>query len=121
MENDSAPPAPERPAVRVRPFAPADRGFVLSLAPRLVEGIPAWRDSEKMRITAEGWLTDSMNRHGGESFVYIAEAVQGELLGFATVAHSKHFTGVPQAELGELAVREDVQGRGVGQALVAAC
>ena len=74
-----------------------------------------------MLAAAQGWLRDGMDQHGGKSFVLIAEDAHGARLGFATVAQSRHFTGVPQAELGELVVREDAEGQGVGQALVAAC
>ena len=53
--------------------------------------------------------------------VLIAEDENGERLGFATVSHSTHFTGQPQAYIGELATSEKVEGRGVGSALVEAC
>jgi GNAT superfamily N-acetyltransferase len=111
---DDAPP-------RVRPFAPGDREFVLSLAPRLLIGIPSWRDDDKMLRAVDRWLNSGMDQHGGRSFVFIAEDVQGAPLGFAIVEDSSHFTGVPQAELGELVVKEASEGRGVGRALVAAC
>src|SRR5689334_8655280 len=121
MGKDAEGPAQGTLSIRVRPFVPADRAFVLSLAPRLLIGIPAWRDSATMLMTVEHWLAKGMDQHGDQGFVFIAEDGQGDRLGVATVAHSKHFTGAPQAELGELAVREDAQGQGVGQALVAAC
>ncbi|TMD75294.1 MAG: GNAT family N-acetyltransferase [Chloroflexi bacterium] len=35
--------------LRVRQYVPADREFVLSLAPRLAIGIPPWRDPQKMK------------------------------------------------------------------------
>lgn len=62
-----------------------------------------------------------MAQHGGETMVFVAEDAAGEPLGFATISRSAHFTGVPQAEIGELAVDETREGRGVGAALVAAC
>jgi GNAT superfamily N-acetyltransferase len=53
--------------------------------------------------------------------VLIAEDEKGEQLGFATVSHRTHFTGQPQAYIGELATSEKVEGRGAGSALVEAC
>lgn len=107
--------------VRVRPFVPNDRDFVLSLAPRLAIGMQPWRDRELWLETVEGWLTESMNQHTQKAMVFIAEDETGERLGFATVAHSKHFTGQPQAYIGELATSDTAEGRGVGTALVQAC
>lgn len=113
---------PNGPAtIRVRLFAPGDRAFVLALAPRLVIGIPPWRDAGRMLETARGWLEHSMAQHGGETMMFVAEDDGGTSLGFASVSRSAHFTGVPQAEIGELAVDEAREGRGVGRALVSAC
>ena len=53
--------------------------------------------------------------------VLIAEDEWGKRLGFATVSHSKHFTGQPQAYIGELVTDGTAEGRGVGTALVTAC
>ena len=49
------------------------------------------------------------------------EDEQGERLGFATVSHNTHFTGQPQAYIGELAANENAEGLGVGTALIEAC
>ena len=110
-----------RPLIRVRPYVPTDAPFVLQLAPRLVIGIPAWRDSARMLATAQDWLTRSMARCGGETMVFLAEDDQGEDLGVATVSHHQHFTGARQASIGELAVSEAAEGHSAGRALVEAC
>jgi GNAT superfamily N-acetyltransferase len=105
----------------VRPYVPNDRTFVLSLAPRLAIGKQSWRDLALWLKTVEEWLTESINQHNQKTMVLIAEDEKGEQLGFATVSHSTHFTGQPQAYIGELATVEKVEGRGVGSALVEAC
>lgn len=107
--------------IRVRPYVPADREFVLSLAPRLAIGIPSWRDPHKMIETVQGWITGSIEQHGKKTMVFVAEDEQGECLGFATVSHSTHFTGEGQAYIGELATSEAAEGRGGGFALAQAC
>ncbi len=94
---------------------------MLSLASRLVIGIPPWRDPAKMLETVEQWLANSLAHHGTETMVWIAEDERRGRLGFATVSHSSHFTGVRQAEIGELAVSEAAERHGVGRALVLAC
>jgi GNAT superfamily N-acetyltransferase len=105
----------------VRPYVPADRAFVLSLAPRLAIGMQPWRDLELWLTTVGGWLAESIDQHNQKTMVWIAEDEQGERLGFATVSHSTHFTGQPQAYIGEMATCEMVEGRGVGTALIEAC
>jgi ribosomal protein S18 acetylase RimI-like enzyme len=105
----------------VRPYTPDDRLFVFSLAPRLAIGMQPWRDSKRWLTTVENWLTESINQHKQKTTVLIAEDEQGERLGFATVSHSTHFTGQPQAYIGELATSETAENQGVGTALVKAC
>jgi len=107
--------------LRVRSYTPDDRSFVLSLAPRLAIGMRPWRDPTLWLATVETWLTESINQHGQKTMVLIAESEQGERYGFASISHSTHFTGQPQAYIGELATVETVEGRGVGSALVEAC
>lgn len=107
--------------IRVRPYVPTDQEFVLSLAPRLAIGIPSWRDPQKMIVTAQSWITGSIEGHGKKTMIFVAENEQGERLGFATVSHSTHFTGENQAYIGELATSEAAERRGVGKALALAC
>lgn len=107
--------------IRVRAYVDADRDFVLSLAPRLAIGMPAWRDPQQWLTAVDGWITGSIEQHGRNTMVFIAEDEQGVRLGFATVSHDKHFTGQPQAYIGELATSAEAEGRGAGAALVAAC
>jgi len=107
--------------LRVRPYVPTDRAFVLSLAPRLTIGMPPWRDPQLWLSAVEGWITGSIERRNHTTMVFVAEDDQGERLGFATVSHDTHFTGQRQAYIGELATSETAEGRGVGAALVRAC
>lgn len=105
----------------IRPYVPADREFVLSLAPRLAIGIPPWRDPLTWTATAQNWIEGSIEQHEKKTMVFVAEDKQGELLGFATVSHDTHFTGEGQAYVGELATNETAEGRGVGRALAQVC
>lgn len=111
----------EKAAILVRPYKPGDEAFVLSLAPRLLIGIPPWRSAEKWLEAVQGWITQDFEKHGRQSMLFIAENEQSEGLGFANVGHIQHFTGEPLAYLGELVVKEAAEGQGAGQALVHAC
>jgi GNAT superfamily N-acetyltransferase len=77
--------------------------------------------SKKMIVTAQNWITVSIEQHGKKTMVFVAENEQGERLGFATVSHSTHFTGESQAYIGELAASKAAEKRGVGKALAQAC
>jgi ribosomal protein S18 acetylase RimI-like enzyme len=107
--------------IRTRFYDPADREFVHSLAPRLAIGIAPWRDTEQMIVTAQNWITGSIDQHGQKTVIFVAEDEVGERLGFASVSHSTHFTGEGQAYIGELATAKAAEDRGVGKALVQAC
>jgi GNAT superfamily N-acetyltransferase len=107
--------------IHVRPYVADDRTFVLSLAPRLLIGMPAWRDPHRWLTTFQNWITASIDQHRQKTMVLIAEDDHGERVGFATLSHETHFTGERQAYINELATSDVAEGRGVGTALIAAC
>jgi GNAT superfamily N-acetyltransferase len=73
-----------------------------------------------MLATVRRWLLTGLEAMGADSTVFIAETPDGVPVGVASIERSQHFTGVPQAELGELAVVEAVEGQGVASTLLAA-
>jgi GNAT superfamily N-acetyltransferase len=83
--------------------------------------MPPWRDAQLCLRAVEGWITGSIDQHGEQTMVFVAEDDNGERLGFATVTRDTHFTGVGQAYIGELATSEAAEGCGVGKALLQAC
>jgi ribosomal protein S18 acetylase RimI-like enzyme len=107
--------------IHVRPYTPADQEFVLSLAPRLLVGVAPWIDPERILEAARQWITESIAGHGSQTRVFVAEDARRERLGFASVSRHRHFTGEPQAYIGELAVAEAAEGQGAGTMLVRAC
>jgi ribosomal protein S18 acetylase RimI-like enzyme len=111
----------EQTEIQVRFYTPADQEFLFSLAPRLLIGAAPWIDPERMVEAVRQWIAGSVARHGSETVVFVAEDSRRERLGFASVSRDQHFTGVPRAYIGELAVASAVEGRGVGKALVRAC
>ena len=121
MTNDSSLIDLEVTSIQVRLYTPADREFLLNLAPRLTIGIAPWRNREAMETAMRQFIIDSIEQHPTQTTIFVAVNQQGLQLGFASVSHAKNFTGEPQSYLGELAVREDIEGHGVGNALVKAC
>jgi ribosomal protein S18 acetylase RimI-like enzyme len=111
----------ETTPILVRLYTPADREFLLSLSPRLAIGIAPWRKREAMETTMRQFIIASIEEHPTQTGLFVAVNQQGLQLGFASVSHSKNFTGEAQAYLGELAVSENAEGHGVGYALVKAC
>jgi GNAT superfamily N-acetyltransferase len=104
---------------RIRSAQSSDAVFLERLAERLAIGIPPWRHSAAMVATARGWWLADLQRVGQDAAVYIAETVDEAPIGAVAVARSQHFTGTPQAEVGELAVLTEWEGQGVASALLA--
>ena len=103
--------------MQIRPYEPGDRDAVLEFAERLTIGVAAWRDAVAVRAAAEAWLRDSIDAIGDDGAVFVAE-VGGALGGVVSVTTRRHFTGQADAYVGELAVAEGVERRGVGRALM---
>ena len=111
----------EMDSIQIRLYTPADYEFLLSLAPRLTIGIAPWRNRAAMETAMRQFIIDSIEQHPTQTVIFVAVNQQRQQLGFASVSHSKNFTGEPQAYLGELAASENAEGHGVGYALVRAC
>lgn len=105
---------------RIRPATANDADFMASLAARLTIGRAAWLGEQLMEGTMRRFLLDDLAAMSDTSTVFIAEASDGTPVGAATIERKAHFTGIPQAYLGELAVITEVEGQGVGAALLAA-
>jgi GNAT superfamily N-acetyltransferase len=112
----------ETPVWRVRLATAADRALFESLAPRLNIGRAPWIDEGAMLATMRGYLLDDLERMGAAPSVavFIAEGRDGVPAGALSIERNTHFTGAPQAYIGELAVREETEGQGAASALLAA-
>ena len=103
---------------RVRQATPQDRAFLEQIAPRLTIGVAPWIDQDQMLKTMRGYLLFDLEKMDDNSTVFIAIDDDDKAVGVATVNSNFHFTEEPQAHLGELAVAEEVEGQGVGGALL---
>lgn len=105
----------------IRPAAPSDRTFVLNLASRLVDGFdpPSHRSRPELiegdRRALEAWFDNPSN---SDEAMFIAE-VDGTPAGCAfLVTLVDYFNERPHAHLSVLAVAKDLEGKGVGRALL---
>ncbi len=110
----------EQARVVVRPYRAEDRDGVMALAPRLTEGVAAWREAGAVAEAVTGWVTASLDRAAqAAAGVFVAESA-GRVAGFVTVTERTHFTGQVDGYVGELAVAPHLTRHGVGRALMAA-
>lgn len=107
---------------RVRAATAADREFVVSLVPRLVEfGPPAWHDPAEMtRVDAEIVERNLLAATPGTA-VFVAEDDAGHPVGFIhLVTRLDYYTQEEHGHVSDLIVAREGEGRGVGAALLAA-
>ncbi len=105
-------------SVAVRPAAPSDREAVLALAPRLTEGVAAWRDADAVGSAVRGWVEESLATAGSDDSTVLVAETGAEVAGFCSVAVREHWASGADAYIGELVVDKRHEGRGVGRALV---
>ncbi|WP_164903440.1 GNAT family N-acetyltransferase [Nonomuraea polychroma] len=108
--------------IRIRPALEEDRQAVMALAARLAEGVAAWRDPEAAVDAGRQWLAGSLDatrERRGEVFVAV-EGDEQRVVGVVSVNQQRHFTGVTDAYVGELAVAPDAVRAGAGRRLMAA-
>lgn len=106
--------------VRIRPASRADREFVVSLMPRLVEfGPPRWRDPAQMTATDTEAITRSLLDPAPGAAVFIAEGADGTPLGLVHLhAATEHYNREEHGHVEDLIVAPGGEGRGVGRALL---
>ncbi|MFF5205816.1 GNAT family N-acetyltransferase [Streptosporangium sp. NPDC000396] len=103
--------------VVIRPYRDEDRDAVVTLAPRLTEGVAVWRDADAVALAVRGWVTSSLDQDGRDGHGVLVAISDGCVAGFVTVTTRRHFTGQVDAYIGELVVSAELEGMGVGRAL----
>jgi ribosomal protein S18 acetylase RimI-like enzyme len=103
---------------QVRPYSPDDREAVLALAPRLTEGVAAWRDPDTVLDAVVEWVRGSIDAAAEPDHLVLVADANGRIVGFVTAVERRHWSGGTDAYIGELVVDATVEGRGVGRALV---
>jgi GNAT superfamily N-acetyltransferase len=108
------------PNLQIRPATDADRAGLLSLAPRLAEGVAPWRDPREALAAGRRWLDDSLAAMArGDGAVFVAADGNGDgVVGVISIRPALHFTSERDGYIGELAVARHESRRGTGRALI---
>jgi len=106
----------------IRPAAPADEAFLTGLLGRLADfEVPSWRTAAEIADADGPILLDALHRPQGDTVILVAEKPAGTPAGYAFVSTKvDYFTRVRHAHVEVLAVSPEVEGRGVGRALLEA-
>lgn len=106
-------------SVRVRAYIAADRDAVMALAPRLTEGVAAWRDPDAVLSAVQEWIAAAAdNADEPDHGTYVA--VDGdEVVGIVSVTQRTHWTGQADAYVGELITAAGQERRGIARRLMA--
>jgi ribosomal protein S18 acetylase RimI-like enzyme len=110
----------EQAAIRIRPYHPGDRDQVMALAPRLAEGVAAWRDPAAVLPAVQDWVRESIDAVGLHGRAVYVAADGGSIAGVVTVGERAHFSGQVDGYVGELVVRAGMERRGIATLLMAA-
>jgi len=110
----------EQATISIRPYRPEDRGQVMALAPRLTEGVAAWRDPDAVLAAARGWVSGSLDAISRPDRTAYVAADGDSVVGVVTVSERTHFTGQVDAYVGELVVKAGMERRGIATELMAA-
>jgi ribosomal protein S18 acetylase RimI-like enzyme len=107
--------------ITIRRAKPADREWILPLAPRLIEfGPPKWRPISAMNRAVTEAIDRALVATPPGSVVFVAEDGD-QPLGFIHVETTRdYFTDEAHGHVSDLVVDRGGEGRGVGRALMSA-
>ncbi|MBC7790294.1 MAG: GNAT family N-acetyltransferase [Anaerolineae bacterium] len=108
--------------ISIRPAKPADRSWILPIAPRLHHfGPPPWRPLPVMDEAVTAAIDHVLVAQPSGSTVLVAEDDAGRPLGFIHVeTHKDYFTKEEHGHVSDLVVASTAEHRGVGRALMTA-
>jgi ribosomal protein S18 acetylase RimI-like enzyme len=106
--------------IHIRAATEHDKPAVLQLAPRLAEGLAAWRNRQAAVLAAQQWLTDSFATAARQDGTVLVAVDKTGIGGVITISEQRHFTGEIDGYIGELAVASHAVRHGIGRALIAA-
>jgi GNAT superfamily N-acetyltransferase len=106
--------------VRIRPFRPDDRNFILSLVPRLTEfGDVPGRDRVAMHARDREVLEQAMDLPTSDTALFVADD-EGKPMGLIHLTTAEdYYTNSMTAHIADVIVSPGAEGRGIGSALIA--
>jgi ribosomal protein S18 acetylase RimI-like enzyme len=108
------------PDFDIRPAREEDYPALLALSPRLTTGAAPWRDPVRFAAATRRWIESSLASAHEDGHAVMVALLDGRVAGMVSLAEREHFTGDLDAYVGELVTGGAVEGRGAGQALMAA-
>lgn len=107
-------------AIEVREYRPDDRNEIMALAPRLLAGMPAWRDRAAWLTAVLGWVASAADAAADRDHAVYVAVDAGQVVGFVEVTERVHFTGQVDAYVGELITATGHERQGIARALMRA-
>jgi len=106
--------------IQTRPASISDKGFIISLLPRLEEfGPPPWPDYSQMLATKIQVLSDMLIHTPPGTAIFIAEDDQSVALGFIHLQTGKdYYYQEAHGHIANIIVAPGGEGRGIGRLLI---
>ena len=108
------------PGVKVRRYQPKDRSSVIGLGPRLTIGVAPWRAPALVLDAVRRWIERSLETADDDHHAVLVALVDDRVVGVVTLSEQRHFASDVDGYISELVTAEDVEGFGVGRALLTA-
>ncbi len=111
----------ENTSIKIRHATAADKEFIVSLVPRLVEfSPPDWRDAEQMIATDSAILAAKLRNEPPGTAVFVAEDQSGTPLGFIHLHEGRDYYNTdPHGHISDVIVAAAGEGLGIGRLLIA--
>ncbi|TCV93970.1 ribosomal protein S18 acetylase RimI-like enzyme [Luteibacter rhizovicinus] len=108
------------PAFPIRLAEGDDDDFILEQVPRFVDfTLPTWRRRNECIEGIRKDLVHHLDDQPPNSFLFVAENEDGERVGFIHLQKTQDFfNGRTNCHISDIAVAEEYEGQGVGQALL---
>lgn len=106
--------------LRIRPYEPADREFILSLVGRFSAfEVPGWRRVEDVDRTNRASFEGALDEPAPDSAIFLAEDENGAPAGFIHLqTQNDYFSGEAHGYISDIAVAPAFEGRGAGRLLL---
>jgi ribosomal protein S18 acetylase RimI-like enzyme len=106
--------------VQIRRYKPPDRDAIMALAPRLAEGMAAWRDRSAWLDAVHGWISSAARSADQPDRAVFVAVDGGQVVGVVCAGERVHFTGQVDAYVGELITAPGQERRGIARQLMRA-